>query len=167
MENKIFGTILLICAGLVFQEGYHYFRKGELPPITNLKSAIEADILNSLFSKKLKEGTSIHHVKLIFRSQDAHKLFKDSPPEFLTNKAGTLWLEIEVLDLPDEQTPGLITQTSIFDLKTQNKIGEFGSTYYLKDFGLQLPTIQFSNRKEILRPKQDDPEKDKKSVKAN
>lgn len=65
---------------------------------------------------------------------DAMNFLKKHPPQFQTNKDGNIWLEVEVLDIQDDENPGFITQASIFDIESKNKIGEFGQTYYYKDF---------------------------------
>ena len=134
METKIIGIILLICAGLIFQYSYDEFMGAFFSPSVKLKSTIEKDITKSLEIQAPENKSKLHHVKFSYRSKDAHDFLKKHPPQFQTNKSGTIWLEVEVLDLPDEENPGFITQTSIFDLKTKNKIGEFGETYYIKDF---------------------------------
>jgi hypothetical protein len=99
-----------------------------------LKTTIEKDIISS-FEKDSKENkNNIHHMQLVYRSQDAHNLLKKHPPQIQTNETGKVWLEVEIIDLLDSENPGFITQTSVFDLKTKNKISEFGQTYYLHEF---------------------------------
>lgn len=137
MDTKIIGIILLICAGLVFQYSYDDFMDSFFSPEVKLKSTIEKDINTSLAeeSKETKNNASnIHHVKFVYRSTDALNFLKKHPPQFQTNKDGSIWLEVEVLDLQDNETPGFITQISVFDIKSKNKISEFGQTYYYKDF---------------------------------
>ena len=103
-------------------------------PEVKLKSTIENDINNSLSQESVENKSNIHHVKFVYRSTDALNFLKKHPPQFQINKEGKIWLEVEVLDLQDNETPGFITQISVFDLKTKNKISEFGHTYYYKDF---------------------------------
>jgi hypothetical protein len=134
MDTKIIGIILLICAGLVFQYSYDDFMDSFFSPEVKLKSTIEKDISASLTQENVENKSNIHHVKFVYRSTDALNFLKKHPPQFQTNKEGNIWLEVEVLDLQDNQTPGFITQISVFDLKSKNKISEFGQTYYYKDF---------------------------------
>lgn len=134
MDTKIIGIILLICAGLVFQYSYDDFIDSFFSPEAKLKNTIEKDINTSLGQESAENKVNIHHVKFIYRSTDALNFLKKHPPQFQTNKEGNIWLEVEVLDLQDNGAPGFITQTSVFNLKTKNKISEFGQTYYYKDF---------------------------------
>jgi hypothetical protein len=132
--EKIIGIILLACAGLIFQYSYTDIMESFFSPEVKLKSAIERDITKSLTRESPKIMSNIHHVKFIYRSIDALNFLKKKPPQFQMNKSGKIWLEVEILDLQDNEAPGFITQISVFDLKTQNKISEFGQTYYYKDF---------------------------------
>lgn len=137
MDTKIIGIILLICAGLVFQYSYDDFMDSFFSPEVKLKTTIEKDINTSLAQEgeETKNNVSnIHHVKFVYRSTDALNFLKKHPPQFQTNKDGSIWLEVEVLDLQDNEAPGFITQISVFDIKSKNKISEFGQTYYYKDF---------------------------------
>lgn len=134
MDTKIIGIILLICAGLVFQYSYDDFMDAFFSPEVKLKTTIEKDINTSLVQESKENKSNIHHVKFVYRSTDALNFLKKHPPQFQTNKEGSIWLEVEVLDLDDNETPGFITQISVFDVKTKNKISEFGQTYYYKDF---------------------------------
>jgi len=134
METKIIGLILLICAALIFQYSYDDVVENYFSPAVKLKKTIEKDITKSLDAQAPRSKGDIHHVKFSFRSTEAQEFLKKPPPNFQTNKNGNVWLEVEVLDLSDEENPGFITQTSVFDLRTKNKIAEFGETYYIKDF---------------------------------
>lgn len=134
MESKIIGLLLLVCAGIVFQYGYEDLMEGFYPPNTKLQKTIEKDIKKTLTEEANSKKAAIHHVKFVYRSKDAHDFLKNHAPEFQTSENGGLWLEVEVLDLDDIENPGFITQTSVFDIKTKNKISEFGKTYYLKDY---------------------------------
>lgn len=134
MDTKIVGVILLFCAVLIFQYSYDDFMDSFFSPEVKLKSTIEKDINQSLSTEASENKSNIHHVKFVYRSTDALNFLKKHPPQFQTNKEGKIWLEVEVLDLQDTEVPGFITQISVFDLKTQNKVSEFGQTYYYKDF---------------------------------
>lgn len=141
MDTKIIGIILLVCAGLVFQYGYEDFMGSFYSPEVKLKSIIEKDIHASL-SQEVKEADSnIHHAKIVYRSNNALSYLSKNPPQFKTNEKGNVWLEVEVLDLEDNEAPGFITQISVFDLKTKNKISEFGQTYHYKDYDKNFKLI--------------------------
>lgn len=134
MDTKIIGIILLICSALLINYGAGDLIEAYLSPGHKLKTIIQKDVLTSLQLKDKEEPTKIHHVELKYRSKKAHEFLQQNQPSFETHNNGTVWLEIEILDLPDPHNPGLITQTSVFDLKSNNKISEFGQTYYFKDF---------------------------------
>lgn len=134
METKIIGVILLICAALIFQYSYDDFMDSFFSPGVKLKATIEKDISKSLSKETPENQSNIHHVKFVYRSTTALEFLKKHPPQFHTNKNGKVWLEVEVLDLQDNEEPSFITQISVFDVKSQNKISEFGETYHFKDF---------------------------------
>jgi hypothetical protein len=144
MDTKIIGIILLICAGILFRYNFEDFLE-MFSPNEKLKTAIIRDTENSL--KQLSQNSKsdikpvIQHLELRYRSKDAHELLKNHRPSFTTKKDGKIWIEIEILDLPDNDNPGLITQTSVFDTETNNKISEFGQTYFYKDFGADKKKI--------------------------
>jgi hypothetical protein len=134
METKIIGLTLIICAALIFQYSYEDFVGSFFSSSAKLKSKIEKDILGSLKNETPEKKSNIHHVQFIYRSTNAHEFLRNHPPQFQTDENGKVWLEVEVIDLFDSDSPGFITQTSVFNLKTKNKITEFGQTYHFKDF---------------------------------
>lgn len=134
METKILGLILLVCAAIIFQYSFSDIMEEYFSPEAKIKERIEKDIAYSLETQPSNSKNEVHHVKINFRSLGVREFLKEHPPKIQTNKNGSIWLEVEVLDLPDPENPGFITQTSVFDLRTKNKIAEFGETYYLKDF---------------------------------
>ncbi|RZJ74107.1 MAG: hypothetical protein EOO45_09415 [Flavobacterium sp.] len=131
---KIIGALLLVCSGLLLTYGYEdvldYFNS----PPEKLQSAIQLDTSSTLKTNIETSNLKIHHVDIKYRSKAAHDFLNKYQPKFKTVENGEVWLEIEVLDLPDKHNPGIITQTSVFDLKSNNKISEFGETYYFRDF---------------------------------
>lgn len=129
MTTKILGITLIAASLLIYGYANKLSFDAFQTPNQKLQILIEKDILKSLPVKKDK----LHHVELKYRSKEAHKLLSKNPVEFETFKDGTIWLEIEILDLPDDKNPGIITQTSVFDLDSKNKISEFGKTYYIKN----------------------------------
>jgi hypothetical protein len=155
METKIIGIVLLICAALIFQYSYDDFIDVFFAPSVKLKTTIEKDINKAIEVQASQSILNIHHVKFSYRSKDAYEFLKKHPPQIQTSDKGTIWLEVEVLDLQDEATPGFITQVSVFDLKTKNKISEFGETYYMKDFdkniNLEIPTKKADSKEVELK----------------
>ncbi|MBK9323841.1 MAG: hypothetical protein IPM97_13005 [Bdellovibrionaceae bacterium] len=134
MDTKIIGLILLFCSALLIHYEYENVFFSFLAPEKKLQSKIEKDTLTNLKQVRPKHQLSIHHVELSYRSKVAHEFLQKHQPKFETTKNGSVWIEIEVIDLPDQVNPGIITQTSVFDMKTNNKISEYGQTYYLKNF---------------------------------
>ncbi len=134
MDLKIIGFVLLLCSALLIHYGYEDALSGFLSAEKKLQLKIEKDTVQNLNQKKNQTQSNIHHVDLKYRSKIAHDFLQNHQPKFETSKFGNIWIEMEVIDLPDQESPGLITQVSVFDMKTNNKISEFGQTYYLKDF---------------------------------
>jgi len=138
MDTKIIGLVLLICSIFLFQYSYDDVAQSFLSPSEKLKNKIEKNISNSIEKEFSKNNISIHHIDIKYRSKFAHDFLLKHQPKFTTNSNGNIWLEIEILDLPDEENPGIITQTSVFDLKSKNKIAEYAKTYMIKDYEQSL-----------------------------
>lgn len=134
MLTKIIGLTLLLSSGLLIYMNFEDMIPLFLSPPMRLQSKIQKDTVRLLSQTRRNAPPSIHHVEIKYRSKKAHDFLKNYQPEFKTSVRGTIWMEIEVIDLPDEENPGLITQVSIFDVKTNNKISEFAETYYFKNF---------------------------------
>jgi hypothetical protein len=66
-------------------------------------------------------------------------LGKHRKPEFQRLKEGTAYLEMEIMDLPDDEDPGIIVQASLFDIKSKNKIFEIGRTYTMSQLNKEEP----------------------------
>lgn len=142
MKAKIISISFLACAALIFQYCLNDLKFLLLPPCEKLKTTIERDITNSILKGTIKNDFNIHHIQLFFRSEDVSKCLKRYPLNLQTHTSGKIWLEIEIIDLYNNETPGFITQVSVFDLNTKNKISEFGQTYYMKDF---IKNFKFPN----------------------
>jgi hypothetical protein len=77
-----------------------------------------------------KAWDSISTIEYKMGSELAKALLgKTRRPNFQRIKEGTAYLEMEIMDLPDEENPGIIIQASLFDIKSKNKIFEIGRTY--------------------------------------
>lgn len=154
MDTKIIGLVLLICAGLLFYQSYDDFIDSYFSPAAKLQAKIEKDIAQNIHVHHPESESEIRRVVVKYHSEEAHAFFKKHQPKFKINPDGKIWLEIEMIDVPDEENPGILTQTSVFDVKTNNKIGEFGSTYPIKLPRLakiQIPTIVKNPRNEKSR----------------
>lgn len=79
------------------------------------------------------EWSLISKVKIHNNSIFGRALLAKDGPHFQVNMNGTKYLEIEIIDLPDESNPGIILQASLFDLYSNNKIFEIGRTYFLSN----------------------------------
>src|SRR5437868_13474684 len=147
MSTKVIGVLLLLCSAVLFRYSYSDFVELFFSPSEHLQVKIQKDILNSLQGQLERKSMSIHHVVIKYRSQQGRDFLGNHQPIFETTKDGSVWLEVEVIDLPDQDNPGVITQTSVFDIKTNNKISEFGHTYFFKAFTQhQLSTKENSNK---------------------
>lgn len=140
--TKLLGIALLGLAAFLMFRNMEGMRTIIRSPAQSLKAQIESDIEQGMIRSGLPKSNGIHHVNIRYRSTDAHDTLKENQPNFETSKNGKIWLEIEVIDLSDETSPGFITQTSVFDVKSNNKIAEFGTTYNLKTFGMNPSTRQ-------------------------
>lgn len=137
---RLIGIGLLLIAAYLIKDNVGFVYQTPKTGVEKLRDAIENNVSNSLLQAGIPASNGIFNVDLKFRSEKAHEILKLNRPYFQTSKEGKISLEIEFIDLPDPQTPGLITQTSVFDVKSKNKIAEFGNSYDLKKYGLNEPT---------------------------
>lgn len=106
----------------------------QLTPAQQFSKLIDDDFAELQRSGQLpKEWTSIATIELRMSSQLAKTLLGKERPGFKRVKDGSSSLELEVMDLPDEENPGVIIQASLFDIKSKNKIFEIGRTYTMED----------------------------------
>jgi hypothetical protein len=80
-----------------------------------------------------KAWDSIATVEMRMNSTLAKTLLGKNRPTFHRVKDGASFLELEVMDLPDDENPGIIIQASLFDIKSKNKVFEIGRTYTMND----------------------------------
>lgn len=106
----------------------------QLTPSQQFAKLIDDDFAELHKTEQLpKEWDSIATIELRLNSQLAKALLGKERPTFKRLKEGTASLELEVMDLPDEENPGVIIQASLFDIKSKNKIFEIGRTYTMED----------------------------------
>jgi hypothetical protein len=136
MFNRALSIILLLLATTC---GFIYFQSWDdqletdcrqQTPAQQLMGLIHHDFAQLKKENKLpKEWTSIAKVEFQMNSTLAKALLGKERPHFKLSPNGTHYLEVEIIDVPDEENPGLILQSSLFDLKTGNKVFEIGRTY--------------------------------------
>jgi hypothetical protein len=135
--SKLLGlALLMIAVALVIKSDGLFAPR--LSPTEILNLQIVSDIKHSMQENGIAESNGIHHVKLQFRSHLAHQILAKQQPNFDTNPNGKIWLEIELLDIPDTKPPEFLTQTSVFDSKTNNKIAEFAHAYKIENQHTQI-----------------------------
>jgi hypothetical protein len=152
MVYKVFGGIIILVAGvlafLVIQDQPEIFGKAsskkadsscvQLTPAEQLIQLIDEDLLTLRKNGNLpKAWDSIATVEYRNGSELARALLGRAKPGIQRIKEGTHYLEVEVLDLPDEKDPGIILQMSLFDIKSKNKIFELGRTYTMNQLNKQ------------------------------
>ena len=113
----------------------------QLTPAEQLVKLINDDFTELGATKQLpKEWNSISTVEYKVGSELAKALLgKTRKPTFHRIKEGTAYLEMEIMDLPDEENPGIIIQASLFDIKSKNKIFEIGRTYTMNQLNKEEP----------------------------
>lgn len=119
----------------------------QLTPAEQLIQLIDGDFSDLEQEGQLpKEWKSIATVEYRLSSDLARAILGKEKPGIQRVKNGTHYLEVEVLDLPDEKNPGIILQASLFDIKSKNKIFEIGRTYTMNQLNKQ------SEEKSPLQP---------------
>lgn len=113
----------------------------QLTPAEQLVKLINDDFSELGSTNQLpKAWNSISTVEYKMGSELAKALLgKNRKPTFQRIKEGTAYLEMEIMDLPDEENPGIIIQASLFDIKSKNKIFEIGRTYTMNQLNKEEP----------------------------
>lgn len=108
-------------------------------PAQQIIKLIENDFQTLSKTNQLPLGWfSISKVETKINSQLANALLGQERPSFKRIKEGSNYLELEIIDLPDEMNPGIIVQASLFDLRSNNKIFEIGRTYKMSELNQQV-----------------------------
>lgn len=150
MINKIFGVLIIVVAlGLGYMVLEDDFRASDqkspevciqLTPAQQLIKMIDDDFQELGATGQLSEGwKSISAVEVRMNSNLAKTLLGKERPHFAQVKEGSTSLELEIMDLPDEENPGVIIQASLFDIKSKNKIFEIGRTYTMNELNKVVP----------------------------
>ncbi|KYG61389.1 hypothetical protein AZI86_16885 [Bdellovibrio bacteriovorus] len=141
MVYKFIGaTIILVAVAfgvVVFKDEFETQKTefcSQLTPAQQLTRMIDEDFAQLNKEGQLpKEWNSIATVELRMNSTLAKALMGKHRPTFHRVKDGSSFLELEVMDLPDDENPGIIIQASLFDIKSKNKVFEIGRTYTMND----------------------------------
>lgn len=106
----------------------------QLTPAEQLTQLIENDFSQLKTTNQLPTTwENIVSIEYRIESQLAKNLLGSKRPTFTRTQEGTHNLELQFMDLPDEENPGIIIQASLFESKTKNKIFEIGRTYRMSD----------------------------------
>ncbi|WP_291516603.1 hypothetical protein [Bdellovibrio sp. ArHS] len=159
MIYKILGVLIIAAAGVLAyitlqQEDVGLLGKApekkasecvQLTPAQQLAQMINADFQALAQAQLLPaQWNSIATVEIRMNSELAKAILGKQRPEIQRVKEGTAFLEMEFMDLPDEENPGIIIQASLFDIKSKNKIFEVGRTYTMDNLNkitpLEVPT---------------------------
>ncbi|MEK2687751.1 hypothetical protein [Bdellovibrio sp. GT3] len=161
MIYKLIGTLVILAAGvlafLIVQDNpsanfIKVVSKSQeaciqLTPAQQLVKLINDDIDGLKRTNQLpKEWNSIATIEYLVRSDLARTLLGSEKLSLQRVKEGNYYLEVEVLDLPDEKDPGIILQMSLKEIKSKNKIYEIGRTYLMSTLNRQ--TIPAENPKQ-------------------
>lgn len=165
MIYRILGILILLASftiiSLVFKDDGKLLGLLTSPlPLTNHQDCIErtpaqqlAGLIKNDFDELLQkkqlppEWSQIGLIKFQMNSVLAAAILGSHRPQIKRVQDGSTFLEVEVLDLPDESNPGIIVQASLFDIRSQNKIFEIGRTYTMDQLNKVHPPAQ-ENTKE-------------------
>lgn len=116
-------------------------------PAQQLSLLIKNDFDHLLKNKELPaEWSQISSINFQMNSTLAKALLGKHRPRFKQIQNGAYFMEIEVMDLPDDNDPGIILQISLFEIKSQNKVFEIGRTYTMN----QLNNVEPSKKEQEL-----------------
>lgn len=149
MIYKILGILIIGVAGLLafftFSGEGAIFLKNQAPclqltPGQQFAKMINEDFRELARSQQLPaDWNSIATVEVRMNSQLANALLGKERPSIQRIKEGANYLELEFMDIPDEENPGVIIQASLFNIKSKNKIFEIGRTYSMTQLN-KVPT---------------------------
>lgn len=142
MVQKLLGLLLLAGAGFLAWNALNEHSvsptasKKEAPKNLSFSEFVSNDLLSLKSEGHLpKEWDEIQHVSYLMHSAFQRELIgKNKIAAIPETPAGRYKMEIEFIDVPDDENPGLILQMSMMDVQTNNKVWELGRTYPLKSF---------------------------------
>lgn len=153
MVAKLLGTLIILAALTI---GYTILKEDlDLPKKSDKKTAEAcvqltpaqqlAKMINNDFQTLESEGQlppewkDIATVEIRMNSTLARTILGKERPNIQRVKQGANYLELEIVDLPDDENPGVIIQASLFNIKSKNKIFEIGRTYTMNDLNKVTP----------------------------
>lgn len=151
MIYKVLGALIIVAAGvlafLTLKEETKPVKGDkkesacvQLTPAQQLAEMINKDFESLAQTQQLPpEWQSIATVEIRMNSELAKAILGKTRPNIQRVKEGTAYLELEVMDLPDEENPGIIIQASLFDIRSKNKIFEVGRTYTMNELNNVAP----------------------------
>lgn len=176
MVAKLLGTLIILAALTI---GYTILKEDldlpktpgkkesavcvQLTPAQQLAKMINDDFQNLEAEGQLPaEWKDIATVEIRMNSTLARTILGKERPNIQRVKQGANYLELEIVDLPDDENPGVIIQASLFNIKSKNKIFEIGRTYTMNDLNKINPekTTEGPVKKDATNSQQDIPETD-------
>lgn len=145
---KVLGVLMMVAAGtfafMVFRDDTKHTSATcvQLTPAQQFSNMINDDFQRLRDAKQLPlEWAQIGTVEIRMNSVLAKTLLGQERPNIQRVKDGGYFLELEIVDLPDEENPGVIVQASLFEIKSKNKIFEIGRTYTMNELN-QVSTAE-------------------------
>nr|BFD68074.1 hypothetical protein HAGR004_30960 [Bdellovibrio sp. HAGR004] len=173
MVAKLLGTLIILAALTI---GYTILKEDldlpktsgkkesavcvQLTPAQQLAKMINDDFQNLEAEGQLPaEWKDIATVEIRMNSTLARTILGKERPNIQRVKQGANYLELEIVDLPDDENPGVIIQASLFNIKSKNKIFEIGRTYTMNDLNKIIPekTTEGPAKKDATTSLQDVP----------
>lgn len=149
MIFKIIGALIICAAGFIAistlkndeQIKAKLCDTKQLTPAQQLSQLIENDFHDLSKSGQLpNDWKSIATIEIKMNSQLAKAILGKERPRIQRIKDGKSFLELEFMDIPDDENPGIIVQASLFNIKSKNKIFEIGRTYNMNQLNKnQMP----------------------------
>lgn len=148
MVYKVVGILIIVAASVLAFFAFNTENNQQdssciqLTPAQQLSLMINKDFQTLIETQKLPpEWNSIATVEVQMNSPLARALLGNERPHIQRVKDGTTYLELQFMDLPDEEDPGIIIQASLFDIKTKNKIFEIGRTYRMNELNKKTRSV--------------------------
>ncbi len=142
MIYKTLGTLIItasaIIAYLSFQDHFSPLKDSsscvQLTPAQLMAKMIGDDFDNLLKEGHLHKGwQSIATLEVRMNSKLAKAILGKTSFPIKRIKDGKYLLELDLLDLEDDENPGVIVQASLIDIKSKNKVYEIGRTYLMSE----------------------------------
>ncbi len=157
MFLRVFGAVLIVLAlailfysfspfALHFSNDYEWKTAN---PSKRISILVQRDFASLSKDEALPPAwNQIKKVSFHFHSNITKALMGTELPDIRTPESNKktkskdaiqLAAEVEIIDLPDEESPGFIFQVSLFNTQTKNKVFEIGRTYLFKDLNKKKP----------------------------